>query len=105
MYFQGELSHVVLKTAAAGDYRIQEEHGGGVTTIEKPEALLVAAASKAMHNLPEIPLYARVDLVRTPQNSFALMELELVEPCLYFRFDTESARNFAQCIDRYYKNR
>jgi glutathione synthase/RimK-type ligase-like ATP-grasp enzyme len=105
MYFQGALSHVVLKTAATGDYRIQEEHGGGVTPVEKPEALLVASANRAMKTLSETPLYARVDLVRTPQNTFALMEFELIEPCLYFRFDARSARNFARCIDRYWVKR
>lgn len=105
MYFQGDLSHVVLKTVAAGDYRIQEEHGGGVTPVEKPEAHLVASANRAMKTLPETPLYARVDLVRTQQNTFALMEFELIEPCLYFRFDDNSAVNFAHCIDRYWRNR
>ena len=101
MYFQGELSHVVLKTAAAGDYRIQEEHGGGVTTIEKPEPALIDSANKVMSALSETPLYARVDLVRTRQNSFALMEFELIEPCLYFKFSKDAPRNFANCIDRY----
>jgi hypothetical protein len=58
-----------------------------------------------MATLSEKPLYARVDLVRTSKNTFALMELELIEPCLYFRFDTESAQKFANCIDVYWTNR
>jgi glutathione synthase/RimK-type ligase-like ATP-grasp enzyme len=103
MYFNGKLSHTILKTVAKGDFRIQEEHGGGVTPIASPEPKLVAAAEKAMSCLPEKPFYARVDLVRTAQSSFALMELELIEPCLYFRFDAQSPIVFAENIDRYWK--
>ena len=103
MYFNGELSHAILKTVGEGDFRVQEEHGGGVITIRNPEPRLLMAADKAMEALPAVPMYARVDLVRTVQNDFALMELELIEPCLYFRFDTESPGRFAACIDDYLK--
>lgn len=103
MYFQGSLSHTILKTVGEGDFRVQEEHGGGVIPIEKPEAELLEAADKAMKSLPETPFYARVDLVRTASNSFALMELELIEPCLYFRFDEKSPALFAEMLDQYWK--
>lgn len=102
MYFNGKLSHTILKTVGAGDYRVQEEHGGGVIPIQLPESDLISAGDKAMAALPEVPLYARVDLVRTNDNSFALMELELIEPSLYFRFDEDAPRNFAQCIHDYW---
>ncbi|MEW7277375.1 hypothetical protein ABW636_02120 [Aquimarina sp. 2201CG1-2-11] len=49
IYFNGELSHTILKTVGAGDYRVQEEHGGGVTTIETPEKMLVSSADKVIH--------------------------------------------------------
>lgn len=99
MFFKGKLSHTILKTVNKGDFRVQEEHGGGVVIIENPEEKLINAGINAMKALPEIPLYARVDLVRTPQNSFALMELELIEPALYFRFNEQSPEVFAKCID------
>lgn len=105
MYFSGKLSHTILKTVAAGDYRVQEEHGGGVIPIEHPESALVNSAEIAMASLRETPFYARVDLVRTPQNTFALMELELIEPCLYFRFGATAAGDFAEGLDEFYKNK
>jgi glutathione synthase/RimK-type ligase-like ATP-grasp enzyme len=105
MYFNGQLSHTILKTVAQGDFRIQEEHGGGVTPIPNPEPHLIVAADLAMSKLPEKPFYARVDLVRTAQNTFALMELELIEPCLYFRFGAQSSLVFAANIDGYWKGR
>ncbi|MDX5339016.1 MAG: hypothetical protein LPK25_08315 [Cyclobacteriaceae bacterium] len=103
IFFQGKLSHTILKTVKNGDFRVQEEHGGGVIPIPNPEPALVEAAAKALAALPEQPFYARVDLVRTPQNTFALMELELIEPCLYFRFDPESPKLFAYLLDKYWK--
>lgn len=103
MYFYGELSHVVLKTVGDGDYRVQEEHGGGVVDVNSPTAALLQAGSRAMSALPETPLYARVDLVRTPDDTFALMELELIEPCLYFRFGGGASSSFfAHSIDGYW---
>ena len=32
------------------------------------------------------------------------MEIELIEPGLFFKFNVESARKFAHCIDDYWKN-
>lgn len=105
IYFNGKLVHSILKTVGPQDYRVQEEHGGGVKKIEHPENILVTAADKAMAALTEIPLYARVDLVRTSFNTFALMELELIEPCLYFRFHDTAAAMFADCLHDFWKNR
>ncbi len=99
MYFDGKLSHAIIKTVGENDFRVQEEHGGGVVPLPNPDSELVAAANRVMGALEETPMYARVDLVRTSQNSFALMELELIEPCLYFRFGEDSARDFAEIID------
>lgn len=98
IYFNGKLSHSIIKTVRKGDFRVQEEHGGGVIPLPNPDAPLVAAANKVVAAAPELPVYARADLVRTPSNTFALMELELIEPSLYFRFDDNSAAAFANAI-------
>ena len=44
-----------------------------------------------------MPLYARIDFVRSEQG-FALMEAELIEPSLYFNMDKHSANRFAQAF-------
>jgi hypothetical protein len=46
------------------------------------------------------PLYARIDLVRDASDDFALMELELIEPALYFRMDEDSPARFARAFDK-----
>ena len=40
-----------------------------------------------------------MDYVRTPQNTFALMELELIEPSLYFNMDSASPERFANVFE------
>ena len=98
-YFNGEFSHAILKTPAQGDFRVQEEHGGRLTKIE-PEPVLVEHAEQCMKAISELfnmPLYARVDFVRH-QTGFALMEAELIEPSLYFNMDEQSPRRFAQAF-------
>ena len=92
-YFDGKYSHSILKTPKAQDFRVQEEHGGRLTSI-KAEAKLLEQADIALKAINELPLYARVDFVRYRQG-FALMEAELIEPSLYFNMDEESAARFA----------
>jgi len=45
------------------------------------------------------PLYARTDLVRTSDNDFALMELEIIEPSLYFNMDEQSPIKFTKAFE------
>ena len=47
------------------------------------------------------PLQARVDFVRLDDGSFALMELEAVEPSLYFRTHPAAAGKFADALARW----
>lgn len=93
-FFGDEYSHTILKTPKSGDFRVQEEHGGQLQRVE-PEALLLELSRAALAAIPESTLYARVDWVRTG-NGFALMELELIEPSLYFNMDATSAERFAR---------
>ncbi len=97
-FFNGELSHTILKAPKPGDFRVQEEHGGLITRIEA-DAGLRGAAQKAIDAIGQRLLYARVDLVRHIDDEFALMELELIEPALYLRMDESAPERFAMAID------
>ena len=46
------------------------------------------------------PVYARVDLVRMPDGVPAIMELELVEPELFFRFAPHAADRLGAAVAR-----
>jgi glutathione synthase/RimK-type ligase-like ATP-grasp enzyme len=103
-YFAGEYSHAILKTPKADDFRVQEEHGGVIRAIE-PDEELVQAATRVMRALNEEPLYARVDLVRLPDGTLALIELELIEPSLYLSYDPDAPERFAAAMDRFLRQR
>ena len=100
-YFAGEYSHSIIKTPKSGDFRVQEEHGGQLTSISPSEELLTAA-NKALQTIPEKVLYARVDLVEH-QGVFKIMEIELIEPSLYFNLDASAAMKFAKVFNKWMK--
>jgi hypothetical protein len=110
-YFLGDYSHAILKTPGRGDFRVQEEHGGTIQQVQPEPALFETADAclQALASIPGLPreplLYARPDFVRTPQG-FALMELEMIEPALYFRMDApRAAERFAEAVVRWLDQR
>ena len=83
LYFGGRFSHAVRKTPKSGEYRIQSSYGG----LEETYAPSQAEKNNAQYILDALdftPLYARVDLLRGNDNQLKLIELELIEPYLYF---------------------
>jgi len=101
IYFGNRLSHVLLKTPKNGDFRVQEEHGGILKSINKPESSLIDFGNKVMGTIPYQCLYARVDVVRGG-NNYLLMEVELIEPSLYFNMDPKSPRMFAEVFNKWH---
>ena len=97
-YFDGDFSHAIVKSPKTGDFRVQEEHGGLITAIVPDRALLAAGHNAVVHIRPT-PLYARVDLVRGTNAELLLMELELIEPALYFRMDENAPARFARALN------
>lgn len=99
-FFSGEFSHCILKTPKRGDFRVQEEHGGLIRAVS-PDRALVSAGETVMSALPSGLLYARVDLARDERGRYLLMEVELIEPSLYFRMDPGAPERFASAVDRW----
>jgi glutathione synthase/RimK-type ligase-like ATP-grasp enzyme len=98
VFLDGELSHAVLKTPAAGEFRVQTQYGGSFTRVTPP-AEVVAAATAVLRALPEAPLYARVDGVRRG-GRLLLMEAELIEPYLYSPAAPEAIERYARMLAR-----
>lgn len=82
IYFNRRLSHVLLKRAAPGDYRVQTIYGGTIVVTEPSERDRRRAA-EVMDAVPHDSLYARLDFVRVA-GELAIMEVELIEPILSF---------------------
>jgi glutathione synthase/RimK-type ligase-like ATP-grasp enzyme len=96
MFFDRELSHAVKKAPKAGDFRVQQELGGSAATATPPPGVL-DAARRALAAVDDDLLYARVDLVDRPGGA-VLMELELIEPTLFFLLSEGSSARFAAAV-------
>ncbi len=97
-FFSGSYSHAIVKKPKAGDFRVQEEHGADIQSIEPPPNL-IATAHRLLELVEPQPVYVRADFVRGGDNRFLLMELELIEPSLYLRTDANAASRFAAAFD------
>ena len=98
LFFDGFFSHAVKKVPLASDWRVQSLHGGLASAAEAPPALVAQAAEILRRAAPDT-LYARVDGV-VLEDVLHLMELEVVEPELFFRFEPQAATRFARALVR-----
>lgn len=96
VFIGGAFSHAMLKRPAPGDFRVQEEHGGSQQRVV-PDSALIHAAQGVLARAPGAPSYARVDgcVVR---GRFRVMELELLEPTLYFTSCPDAADKLAYLV-------
>ena len=94
VFFDGEFSHAIRKTPAAGDIRVQPEHGGTVTPAQ-PTADELGDAERVLQAAGRDLLYARVDFV----GERLLIELEAIEPRFFFEYAPPQApRKLAQAL-------
>jgi glutathione synthase/RimK-type ligase-like ATP-grasp enzyme len=93
----GEYSHAVLKIAKPGDFRVQDDFGG---TVHHHEATneQIEFAENAVKACIELPMYARVDVIVDNEDKLAISEIELIEPELWFRNNSEAAIKLAKAI-------
>ncbi len=96
LFFGSQYSHAVLKRPAAGDFRVQNEYGGGHQAAQ-PAKGVVAQAAAALAAAPGQTLYARVDGVLRGE-TFVLMELELIEPYLFLSSAEGAVERFAAAV-------
>jgi glutathione synthase/RimK-type ligase-like ATP-grasp enzyme len=96
LFFNNHFSHSVIKQPQAGDFRVQLQYGGGYRATEAP-ADLVRQAASILEAVEVDLLYARVDAINRNGQLF-LMELELVEPHLFFGEHAHAASRFADAL-------
>ncbi len=96
----GVCTHAVLKKPKANDFRVQDDHGGTVHphTVHPHERLFAEAAVLAC---PEMPYYARVDAIVDQAGKLRVMELEVIEPELFLRFNPPAAATLADSLQRF----
>jgi glutathione synthase/RimK-type ligase-like ATP-grasp enzyme len=98
MVFNGIYTHAVRKRPKSGDFRVQDDHGGTVaahTASSEQIDLALRAMQATGHGQP---VYGRADMVQLENGSWAIMELELLEPELWIRYEPASAEHFARAL-------
>lgn len=101
IYIDGRLSHAIRKGPLL---HRGAEHVAGLFAAEqisarepsKDEGRLGKAAFNAIPG--PAPLYARVDLIEADNGAPCVLELELVEPSLFFAHGEGSAQRYAQAL-------
>lgn len=96
VYAGGQFSHAVVKRGKDGDFRVQKDFGGVVEPVA-PSSAVLAFGESVMTHVPESCAFARVDVVESERGPL-LMELELIEPELYFSIVPGSAERMARAL-------
>lgn len=98
IFFDKQFSHAVSKTPKKNDFRTQKFFGASIIRIY-PSVHLIHQACDIIYTIKEPLLYARLDAILV-KGSLILMELELIEPHLFFDIVPEAASTFADAIAR-----
>lgn len=94
IFINKQYSHAVLKKPKKNEFRSQRKYGGKEITINPPVSFIFQA-KRVLDNIPSPILYARIDgLIINGQ--FLLMELELIEPDLFFNKNKDAAEKFVE---------
>ena len=96
IFFNKKFSHAVNKKPIAGDFRIQVQFGGQYT-LAYPNAELIEKAQQIVDTFTGELLYARVDGI-VIQDDLHLMEVECIEPDLYFNLSEGSLDRFITAL-------
>lgn len=96
IFFNKKFSHAVNKKPTNNDFRIQEQFGGIYKLIIANE-LIIKKASLIVDTFNEDLLYARVDGI-VIDNELHLMEVECLEPDLYFNLLEGSIDQFVASV-------
>ncbi|MEU4573072.1 hypothetical protein [Nonomuraea sp. NPDC023979] len=96
LYFNRRLSHAVRRTPMLTPGMTGADNARAEVRTPAPDQ--VELAEKVLAAIPQALLYARIDLVRLPDGSPAVIELELTEPYLYLRYEPGAAASLATAL-------
>lgn len=105
VFIDGRYSHAVTKAPfmhADADLRVRARRPAG-SSGEKPISATreeIAFATTALSAAPTGHIYGRVDIIRHA-GSLRVMEVELIEPTLYFFADPDAAAKLANAVLAY----
>lgn len=99
IFFGGEFQYAILKKPKTKDYRVQGIYGG-TAALSVPQSSDLDSAQEALRYLPTQPTIARVDMVRLANGKLGVMEMELIEPLLFFEYFPQGPQRLAEVLLR-----
>ncbi|OYU67204.1 MAG: hypothetical protein CFE22_05925 [Cytophagaceae bacterium BCCC1] len=96
LFFGGNFSHAIQKVPKSGDFRVQKQFGAQYLKFE-PSTMLLSIAKNIVEIAGKESVYARIDGVIT-QNGFLLMEVEMIEPDLFFEHTLDGPNRFVEAV-------
>lgn len=96
LYFNRRLSHAVRRNPMLAPGMAFTDNARAELRAPAPDQ--VDLAEKVLAAIPHALLYARVDLVRLPDGTPVVIELELTEPYLFLRYAPDAAANLARAL-------
>ncbi len=98
LFYGGQYSHAVLKKPTQNDFRVQAQFGG-VAIPYQPSDGMIETAQKIIATFGQDLLYARVDGIMRG-GRFLLMEVELIEPDLFFDYHLEAKKRYLVALEQ-----
>lgn len=96
LFFDNNFSHAICKHPKDGDFRVQSQFGGHYAAVKVSDNTIAQAKTILSHFNSRL-LYARVDGIIIDE-AFHLMEVELIEPDLYFDHHPQAYGIFVKSI-------
>jgi glutathione synthase/RimK-type ligase-like ATP-grasp enzyme len=101
IYIKGEFSHAIVKSAVLGRAQAPRRESVASEKIATHRAASdeLEFAARVLARLPfDMPLYARIDLLRDAGGAIRLLELELAEPSLYLAYSRQAPVRLADAV-------
>lgn len=101
IYFEGRYSHAIRKgpLLQRGSAPTRALFAPEIISSRIPGPEELALGERVLAALPfELPLYARLDLIRAADGTPCVLEFELAEPSLFFAYAAGAAARFAGVI-------
>lgn len=103
-FFGGEFSHCVCKKPGDGEFRSQEEYGSNISVVQLSDVQM-QLCQQVLKALPSGTLFARIDFIPEAKGLAGMViEVELIEPSLYFRYDDNSAGRLVESLEKLMNN-
>ena len=98
IYIDNKYTHGVRKVPVPGDYRVQDDYGAHDEPYGQFTDAEFAMFDKLLSRVEHDMLYARIDMLRDEAGTLRIIELELVEPSLFFRHGRHAADALADAL-------